>query len=356
MTFKRTNFARGAAIAGFVLLVSGISATGAVAVPTFPDTDNMYVLGCGVGIQDPDTGDYPTFYNDETTPLNDLQLFSVDPATAVATPIGDGQGANDGAFNACDSEPAWNVVTQTAYFVAYSDSEEADVLMIVDLTTGDSTVVGEISGLGAAPADCGSSYQSMAIGDDGSAFVFDSNSCLYSLDLSTAELTYIGGVENSDAGRYYAQAWSVNPASSVWQVLELYDDFISNVDVSIGVLSATGPAVSFVGDYAPISLEFDSAGTGWVINDETEWNGSAWERHSPLYSVNPESGVTELVADIATEADGGFETSALLIKRPASVATLPNTGLDGGFAMASALAGGILIATGVALMVRRRLI
>jgi len=195
-----TSVAAVAIAAGFAAVaVSPANAT------TFPTTDAMYVIGCGDWVE----GSY--FYNDGTTPLNTIQLFSVDPSTGEATPIGDGTGSNDVSdvdySEACDSEPAWNPVTQTAYFGGYVydfDTDTGrDVLMTIDLTTGEATEIAEFNGFTGAPSDCSSSntFQSMAIGDDGTAYFFDSNSCLFSLDLATATTTYIGGVANADAGR-----------------------------------------------------------------------------------------------------------------------------------------------------------
>ena len=192
----------------------------------------------------------------------------------------------------------------------------------------------------------------MAIADDGSAYAFDANSCLYSLDLTTAVMTYIGGEENPGAGRYYAQAWPLNPATGIWQVLEMYDEFLSSVDVADGILSPSGPAITFEEGYDPQSMEFDSNGQGWAINENFVF--SSMTSTSYLYTVDPASGAVSKVGSTRTASDGDFLTTSLLITRPAAsptplTPTLPNTGLDRAdvstiaWTSAAALVGGLLV-------------
>lgn len=354
---KTVMTALSATLSAAGLIVSGAGlAVPAMAVDPLPSTDAMYVLSCPNGVYDAGANTYFTFYNDLTTPLNSLQLFSVDPVTGEATPIGDGSGSNDQSSgvsysSSCAAEPAWNPATQTAYFGGYIYDAVADdggtYLMTINLETGESTPVAEFTGFDTAPDDCGSSYQGMAISDAGAAYVFDSNSCLYSLDLSTAAMTYIGGVDNANAGRYYAQAWSLNPVTSVWQVLENYDEFLSSVDVAVGNLSATGPAVVFEEDYDPQSLEFDSSGRGWAINQGGEGT-------TLLYALNPADGAVNIVGEPFTDADGPFASTSLLITRPA--VELPNTGRNASAAWLWGTAGVSLLVAGIALgLIRRRM-
>jgi LPXTG-motif cell wall-anchored protein len=191
----------------------------------------------------------------------------------------------------------------------------------------------------------------MAIGDDGAAYFFDTNSCLFSLNLATAATIYIGGEVNADAGRYYAQAWSLNPVSSTWQVLELEDEFISSVNVSDGILSVNGPAVEFEARYAPQSLEFDSAGLGWAINDD--WDSVNFENHSVLYTVDPATGATTKVSETLTAADGEFYATSLLITRP-PVSTLPDTGISSTILWSLGSSAAVLLAGGIVLTLMRR--
>jgi LPXTG-motif cell wall-anchored protein len=342
-----------------VTIAASLAAVGVAVAPanasTFPTTDAMYVIGCG----DWEEGSY--FYNDGTTPLNTIQLFSVDPSTGEATPIGDGTGSNDVSdvdySEACESEPAWNPVTQTAYFGGYVYDVDTDtsreVLMTMDLTTGEATEVAEFNGFTGAPSGCSSSnsFQSMAIGDDGAAYFFDTNACLFSLDLATATTTYIGGEANADAGRYYAQAWSFDPVSSMWQVLEEYDEFLSTVNVGDGILSASGPSVAFNVDYSPQSLEFDSTGLGWVINDE--YDRDANQSHSVLYTIDVATGATTEVSDTFTAANGEFYATSLLITRPAAP-TLPDTGISSTVAWSLGSSAAVLLAGGIVLTLLRR--
>jgi hypothetical protein len=344
--------------AGLIVLGAGLTAP-AQAVDPLPSTDKMYVLGCPQGVYDNVNDTYFTFYNDLTTPLNTMQLFSVDPLTAEATPIGDGSGSNNQSsaeayLDSCNSEPAWNPVTQTAYFGAYLNDPGERFLMTIDLETGDSTEVAEFTGFETAADGCGSDFQSLAISDTGAAYVFDTNGCLYSLDLATAQMTYIGGVANGDAGRYYPQAWSLDPATQVWQVLDNEDEFLSTVDVAVGDLSATGPAVSFAPEpYDPMSLEFDSTGRGWVLNEA--YIPGAPISTSSLYTLNPASGAVTFVGEPSTDADGAFTSTALLITRPA--AELPDTGLGESATWIWGIVGSSLLAAGIALaVIRRRLV
>lgn len=342
--------------AGLVVTGAGLTSP-AQAVDPLPSTDKMFVLSCPQGTYDVPSSSFTLFYNDLTTPLNSMQLFSVDPVTAEATPIGDGSGSNVQSSAApysdsCDSEPAWNPVTQTAYFGAYLSDPDTRFLMTIDLETGESTEVAAFTGFETGADGCGSDFQSLAIGDDGAAYVFDSNACLYSLNLATAQVTYIGGLANGDAGRYYPQAWSLDAVTQVWQVLDNEDEFLSSVDVTVGDLSASGPTVTFGSDpYDPKSLEFDSTGRGWVLNDVSGPPGSG-SSTTDLYTLNPATGAVTLVGEPFTEADGAFTSTALLIARPA--ATLPNTGFSGSATWFWGIFGSSLLAAGLALAVIRR--
>jgi hypothetical protein len=346
--------------AGLIVLGAGLTAP-ALAIDPLPSTDRMYVLSCPTSTYDFDTDTSTLFYNDLTTPLNSMQLFSVDPVTAEATPIGDGSGSNVQSSAAsysdsCDSEPAWDPVTQTAYFGAYlrDSGSGSRFLMTLDLETGESTEVGQFTGFETAPADCGTDFQSLAIGSNGAAYVFDSNACLYSLNLATAQVTFIGGVANGDAGRYYPQPFSLDPATQVWQALDTEDGFLSSVDLTTGNLSATGPAVVFDEDYDPMSMEFDSAGRGWVLNDESVIGGPSV---SELYALNPANGAVTLVGEPFTDADGAFHSSALLITGPAPEPQLPDTGLGESAIWIWGIVGSSLLASGISLaVIRRRLI
>ncbi len=306
---------------------------------------------------------FTLFFNDGTTPLNSMQLFSVDPVTAEATPIGDGSGSNVQSLassysDSCDSEPAWDPVTQTAYFGAYlrDSGSGSRFLMTIDLETGESTEVAEFTGFEGG-ADCGTDFQSLAIGSNGATYVFDSNACLYSLNLATAQVTYIGGVANGDAGRYYPQAWSLDPATQVWQALDNEDEFLSTVDITTGNLSVTGPTVTFGTDgYDPTSLEFDSTGRGWVLNDVAGPPGSG-SSTTNVYTLNPASGAVALVGETFTGADGAFTSSALLITGPAPEPQLPDTGLSESTVWIWGIVGSSLLTAGVALaVIRRRLV
>lgn len=345
--------------AGLVVLGAGLTAP-AQAVDPLPSTDKMYVLSCPTSTYDGATSTSTLFYNDLTTPLNSMQLFSVDPVTAEATPIGDGSGSNvqitTGSASwssSCDSEPAWDPVTQTAYFGAllFNSGSGSRFLMTIDLETGESTEVGEFTGFVPGTDDCGSDFQSLAIGSNGAAYVFDSNACLYSLNLATAQVTYIGGGANGAAGRYYPQPFSLDPATQVWQALDNEDGFLSSVDVTTGNMSATGPTVVFNDDYDPMSMEFDSAGRGWVFNDESV----PGVKVSELYALNPANGAVTLVGEPFTDADGAFASSALLITAPAP--QLPDTGLGESATWIWGIVGSSLLAAGIALaVIRRRLV
>ena len=343
------------------VLVALAAAVPAHATATFPDTDGMYVIGCGKNVQS--GGQYSTYYNDGSTPLNTIQLFSVDPTSAEATPIGNGTGSNVTSGQpysyTCESEPAWDPTTNTAYFRAQINdgSTSYDALMSMDLATGVATEIAPFTGFSSAPAGCGSGYQGMAIADDGTAYVYDSNSCLHSLNLETAEVTYIGGVENANNGRYYAQAWSLDPATQVWQVLEMYDGFLSSADTSTGMLSDSGPTVTFDESYDPQSLEFDSNGQGWAIN--VAFNIGTMTSTSYLYSLDAASGSVTKVGTTRTVADGDFYTEALLVTRPVagptpSTPTLPETGIDARAFSTIAMVGVMAMIGGLAVLMRRR--
>ena len=194
-----------------------------------PEGDTLYALPCNY--YSAPVGDLPT-----------LQLLDVDTTTAAATAIGTGTEIADVD---CAGQGAWDASTNTAYAIAYSWGVDGDALLIkVDLATGVSTVVAPFNDT-EGPTD----VYSIAIDAEGNAFA--SYDGLYSLDLDTATMTYIGGSVSN-----YGLAF--DPTSGVLHTLNS-SGILSTVDTVSGATTPLGD----ITEGSTYSLAIDSAGVVW---------------------------------------------------------------------------------------------
>ena len=270
--------------------------------------DSLYTIACD--------GDYPIF-----------QLFSVESTTAVSTPIGTGAGE---PTMACAGQAAYNPATGVSYYIQW---QEETALAIIDVATGASTTVDRFYwDNGEFPEYI--TPDAMAIGGDGAAYVIDAGS-LYSLDLETAYVDYIGAPGGLDI---YSFAWdSVTDAFYVittdWDVYEI--DVTDGTTTFVGTLGFTGDGL-----YGVYSLQFDKAGTLWI---ELDVDYEVWEGgSSTLWSATFATLDAPVLSGYFT--DDPFYTQSLLIipGQP----KLAATGADTASALPWALGGVALLALG----------
>ncbi|MFD1715054.1 DUF6923 family protein [Amnibacterium flavum] len=285
-----------ALIAGLSIAAIALSASPAYAADgrTLPAGDALYAVDC------------------EDTPN---QLYSVDSVTAQATPIGSGAELAD---STCAGPGAYDRVSGLAYYIDWND---VGSLRSIDVTTGVSTAIGELSidGVNVFP-------DSIAIGTDGMAYAIiqdtfedgDSGifsvSGLYALDLTTGDLTPIDATGDPGVDYY---GFSVDPTTGLFYVIDTEGN-IASIDVATGIQTALG-TVDFDGDNSTWTLSIDSSGIMWVENDGFD---------ADLWSVDPSdiggadsfSGIIAL--DAANAEATSFYTESVFIG-PAAVVPAP---------------------------------
>jgi hypothetical protein len=296
------------------LALVGFAATPAFAVsgPTLPANDKLYVMECDVRV-------------------TSLQLFGVDPESGVATEIGTG--------NPGESTCAWQGAQMpgTDWFYYFAQDR---YLQRVNLTTGANEVIGKLS-LNGDPYNGG---YSLAIGPDGTAYVLDYDD-LYTVDVSTAALTYLSSPNFYDEYSGYPYAFAYDYTTEKFYVVEDGDGALYELAPSTG----DKVELSYNEDYDVYSISFDANGDMWAngngnyVSKTTIANfgdSAAWQ-DSPIVL----SGTQEFYS----------ESLWVTPKFPAqddSTPELANTGLNvAGFA---ALAGLLTIAGVSIVAVRRR--
>ncbi len=313
--------ARLAAAAAAVMLVGLGTSAAAAATPLSPG-DALYAISC----PQTDQPEFPTA----------VQLWGVNATTAVSTPIGSGSGDFEGL---CAGQPAWNPLTNTAWVILLTDDhDEPSVLAQIDVATGAVTP-------GALLLDDGEPVPvaSLAIGLDGAAYAI-SYTQLYSVDLTTGELTPIGGTLPTIYG------FSVDPTTGTFWALAASSDLIE-IDVTTGDFTF-GPSLELSGVYG---LQIDSAGALWVIgvNDDEPTLRTQLYSASSLAVEEPPTTVGLLTV---TDVGQPFSQALLLVPGapnavPGSEPSLAATGASPAPLIAGAM---LLLIGGLALTMTRR--
>lgn len=299
------------ALAG--LAFAGVSPASA-APRSLPATDDMYAIAC-----------------DDAFP--NMQLFSVDAATAVSAEIGTGDGTV-----ACAGQAAWDATTNTAYYVMFDFPQS--ILATIDTTTGSTTTVGYFTDTTAEPDET-PFVQAIAIGLDGAAYAF-SDDDFYSLDLATGTVTPLGAVATEILG------FSVDPTTGLFYAVDA-DGNVYSVNVTDGTLLLVD-SVSFGAGFEVYSLQIDSAGTFWYAS----WDGEV--ETLQLWSTGPDiAGTEELSGDFVLDGVGYFHESLLVTRSPAPAEpALANTGADSSSALLIGAGALGALTLGVVMFVARR--
>ena len=189
------------------------------------------------------------YYSDATAQTPNNQVVAVDDETGATTAIGTGTEIED---SNCAGSFTLDPTTGIVYALVAEDDYEFPTLVTVDLKTGVSTKVAEITdGSGPTLANA------LAIGLDGAAYVlYDED--LYSLNLNDGVMTYLG----SSVG--YVWGFVSDPVSGLFYALD-EDGELYAVDVADGeyVWLAT---LSFLTDDT-FSLAMDTNGVFWLGED-----------------------------------------------------------------------------------------
>ena len=315
----KSSAARRATLAGFaaVATVGLVFATAAPAMAagrSLPAGDRLFSIECDAAY------------------VLEPQLFSVDAATAAITKVG--EGTYPTSNESCAFQAAYNAKTGVSYFVDYLDflPIASTVLSTIDVTTGQSAIVGNFTIVGEPNAI--PFVISIAIGPDGTAYAIDDDDYLYSLNLSNAQLTGIAQVDAVGGFR----AFGSDPRSGVFYIAS--SDFLYTLDVATG-LATQVYEMNFDGEVNARSLQVDSSGVVWV--------SSSPEGPAELWSTTNSAAAESYSGQFLEDGTIVYTTSLLLIPAPALAAT-------GGEASPIALIAGLGILTlgGALVLLRRR--
>jgi hypothetical protein len=265
----------GAAIALSVTVA--VSPSYAAETPrTLPAGQTMFALSCDSSVSD---------------------LLSVDAATAVSTEVGTGTPTE----SFCSQQPAWDAVTQTAYFV---DAPGSYYLSRMNIATGVPTVGAKFT-LGGDTIE----VDSIAISPSGVAYA-SSGDMLYSLNLTDATLTLIASAGQLPS--LYGLAF--NPAGVLYG-LDYYGNLYTiNTGTGEGTLVTTFVFPS-EGDTAysgtdPSSIQFDSSGILWIMNYVGgDGGGDLWSANL----TEPITAASAVRSGAFTVGGSSFYSRALLI-------------------------------------------
>lgn len=220
---------------------------------SLPSSDRIYAYECGGA--------------------NDFQLLEIQ-ADGTATAIGTGI---DLPGDVCPAQPAWDPVTQKAYFVSGGN------VYSTDISTGVSTVVTTTSGAAGNTSGANTyllTSPSLAIAPDGTAWVLNEG-YVGTIDLATGIVTEITADPNTnrDQGLYYMEAFAYNGADSKLYTIDADDKTddtqpLPNELLTVGQTTGAvtlGTGVSIQG-YQNGSIDdlytmgFDSSGQGWMMD------------------------------------------------------------------------------------------
>ncbi|MCY7413094.1 MAG: hypothetical protein LH471_08705, partial [Salinibacterium sp.] len=288
-----------------------------------PDGNSLYAITC-------------PYYSDDAGQTPNNQVLAVDEQTAVAVAVGSGSEI-DGSN--CAGSPAVDPIDGAVYALVAVDDDNFPILVTVDLVTGISTKVADITD-GEDPL----LPQAMAIGLDGAAYALY-NADLYSLNLGDGVMTLIGET--------VGDAWGFvsDPITGLFYALDS-DGQLFEIDVSDGSFVLLDQLSFLTTDEGTYSLTMDANGVFWIGLDVE----SGDEYRVELWSVTLADPATsdEFVGELALGSIAPY--SEALVIGPAYVAAAPApalaaTGID---LVVPIVAGIVLLAVGVGLAVVAR--
>lgn len=194
------------------------------------------------------------------------QLATVDPLTAVATAVGTGSDVVTPDSINCAGQAAWEIGTNNVYWFTFD--QPARQFFKMDLTTGDSTYIGDFSGTGVGPSD--GDVESLAMGPDKTLYAIywdwtNDVDRIGTVNISTGAITDIGEIQTSgSAARFYAFAY--NPADGEFYAADESAQHLWQIDVTNGV--ATDQGMQFA-NFTMYSMAFDQDGTIFTTSNST---------------------------------------------------------------------------------------
>ncbi len=295
-------------------------------------------------------------------------IVDMNVSTGVGTIVGN---PTPPTHNAQPYSGTFDPTTQLGYWVATMSNPSVTgglttYLMQADLTTGISTDLGAMQGVGGWPTP---PVTALAIDTGGHAYAiaFESGNYLYSLDLTTRQLTNRKAVQFPASNSKCLWAFAFNPKDNNFYI-NCEDRYFYKLDVATGVatLACTEP----VGYWGSDGIAFDTNGIGWMD-----------------YGMPPNPQVIGILSFDVTQADcavsspsiartvsgiTNFDSQAMALSYPlpapnptpspsptpsASEAALAVTGVSLGNGVVEGVAAGLALILGVALVVwgvRRR--
>lgn len=325
---KRLAFASAAATA--ILLVLGGTPAQAAQTRSLPAGNAYFAFDCpggGSGV-----GEMATF----------------DVLTSIGTIVG----SNTPTPNTdCASQAAYDAVSDSIYWVSWGATE---TLMKADVTTGESVEVGPFSASGGA--------NSIAIDDQGNAFAIveadtdhptPTGEKLYSLDLTTGDMTFIAGL-GGGVGAYGSAcvfSFAFNPKDKQFYIncdslsYEISTVDVTNGDVALACDFSADPGTNVLG------ISFDTNGIGWTADGGYSNIAS--------FDVTQASCGWEGGDTISVDGTGWYTVSNAITysATPPPGPTpdnLPSTGASQGTAIASGVAAGVAFALAAGVFLMRR--
>jgi hypothetical protein len=309
----------GAAIAGLVALTASSVAL-AAQTRSLPDGSTLFAIDC-----EGDNG----------------ELGSVDITTAEVTIIGTG---SEHVNIDCASDGTYDPTTGLGYWIAWSDPNS---LYSIDLETGVSTYIGDLTDSeGVNDLYPGYNYALMA-DDQGNLFAimpYAANSTapyLLSVDKETAEFTEIGRLQ-FDGSDWTGSFWSgdFNPADGNFYILGSSELDLYSLDIETAQLTFLGDNADNVGMYG---IGFDSNGVIWSTGTSAVCSATV-EGWTTVGNTECSENDTYINGDTSNT----WYSESNFINYDAPDPELSDTGVNlGGFAAAIAAlvaAGGILMA------------
>ncbi len=195
------------------------------------------------------------------------QVFRVDPASALASPVGTAQIIGDAR------QGAWNPATGSGYFPFEDDDSSDKFLMTVDPTSGSFSTIGEFTtpdlnyisevfALAIAPS--GAAYMMARLDADGTFYEL----ALLSLNLSSGAFSIISSVDDSQLDE--PNGFAIDPSTGLAYAFEEDTQELFQIDLATGALTSLGviDTASVQGSSDVTALQIGTDGTFWAVFDD----------------------------------------------------------------------------------------
>ena len=213
--------------------IVGLSAfTAAPANAAIPSGEHLVTLGCS---------------------SQNGRLVDVNPDTSEGTVIG--PSFSDSRYN-CALQAAFDPVSGFIYYPQLPTAFNEYALYKTDLT-GDQSNIGDIHTADSTKID----LTSLAIDSNGNAYGYAMDEKFYSVNLETAEVTYIG---TATSGGYSYQSLAFDRTDNTLYAMRDGSGFIYTVDVETGAATSTGISIT---NYV-MGITFNDDGLMYILTDD----------------------------------------------------------------------------------------